>query len=109
MQEFTSAAGRHSFTFDGREYYLPTPTIEDVETIGALSDLSHTEQTNGMRDILVSKAVPVKLTFWERLTGHDPAPAAIHALGLPQSKKLFTAWLVSLREVSLGESLGSAE
>ena len=108
MQEFTSSAGRHSFTMDGREYYLPSPNIEDVETIGALSSMATAEQARGMRDILVSKAVPVKITLWERLTNRNPGPAAIDALGLPQSTKLFTAWIVSLREVGLGESSGSA-
>ena len=108
MQEFTSSAGRHSFTMDGREYYLPSPNIEDVETIGALSSMATAEQARGMRDILVSKAVPAKITLWERLTDRNPAPAAIDALGLPQSTKLFTAWIVSLREVGLGESSGSA-
>jgi len=109
MQEFTSAAGRHSFTFDGREYYLPSPNIEDVETVGALSSMTTVEQTHGMRDILLARAAPAKLTLWERLTNRNPAPAAIIALGLPQTTKLFTAWIVSLREVSLGESSGSAE
>jgi len=109
MQEFTSAAGRHSFAVDGRKFYLPSPQIADVETIGALSDLTTSEQTQGMFDILTSKAVPEKRTLWEWLTNKNPAPAAIEALGLAQTSKLFTAWIVSLREVSLGESSGSAE
>jgi len=108
MQEFTSSAGRHSFTMDGREYYLPSPTIGDVETIGALSEMTTSEQAQGMRDVLVSKAAPVKFSLWERFTKRNPGPAAIDALGLPQSTKLFMAWIVSLREVGLGESSGSA-
>jgi hypothetical protein len=109
MQEFTSSAGRHSFTMDGREYYIPSPNIQDVETVGALSSMTTVEQTQGMRDILVKRAAPAKLTFWERITNRNPAPAAVDSLGLPQTTQLFTAWIVSLREVSLGESSGSAE
>jgi|GEM_PF-5951743 len=109
MQEFTSSAGRHSFTMDGRKYYLPSPDIEDVETIGALSKMNSTEQSVGMRDMLSAKAAPVKFTLWERFTKRNPAPAAIVALGLVQSTKLFTAWIMSLREVGLGESSGSAD
>jgi len=93
---------------DGREYYLPSPNIADVEAIGAMSELPPSEQVEGMRDILVARVRPLKRTLWEWLTGKDPAPAAVDALGLPQSKELFTAWLVSLREASLGESSGSA-
>jgi len=109
MHNFTSSAGRHGFIMDGREYFLPSPTIGDVETIGVLSSMTSAEQSRGMRDILVAKAAPVKLTLWERFTKSNPAPAAIDALGLVQSTKLFTAWIVSLREVGLGESSGSAE
>lgn len=109
MQEFTSAAGRHIFAVDGRKFYLPSPQITDVETIGALGKLTTSEQTQGMFDILISKAAPEKRTLWEWITKKNPAPAAIESLGLPQTTKLFTAWIVSLREVSLGESLGSAE
>jgi hypothetical protein len=109
MQEFTSSAGRHSFTMDGRKYYIPAPNIEDVETVAKLSSMTTVEQTHGMRDMLLARTVPAKLTFWERITNRNPAPAAIIALGLPQSTKLFTAWMASLREASLGESSGSAE
>ena len=110
MQEFTSDAGRHSFTFDGRKFYVPSPSIGDVGKISALADLkTNEEQALGMREILVASAAPAKRTFWEWLTNKNPAPAVIDALGLPQTTKLFKAWMGSMSEDSAGESSGSAE
>lgn len=109
MQEFSSAAGRHSFTVDGREFYIPTPTIGDVQTINDLSKVDTVEQVHGMRSLLVSKAQPARLTLWERIVGRDPVGPAIDQLGLPQTRDLFGAWITSLSDVSLGESSGSAD
>lgn len=109
MQEFSSAAGRHEFKVDGREFYLPVPSVGDVEMFTTLAGLTRTEQAKGMREALVERTRPARRTWWERLTGRDPVPAALDSLGLPQTSELFKAWASFGGLVDSGESSSSAD
>lgn len=110
MQSFNTADSRHTFGIDGRTYFLPSPTIEDVLSF---SEMEVGEGPNAMavmmRDILLQKAQPLKRTFWEWLTGRNPALKAIRNLAISPTSAIFTAWATSMSSVSLGESSGSAE
>lgn len=110
MQSFNTADSRHAFAIDGREFYLPSPTIEDAlgfSTMEIGEDVTATATM--MRDLLVLKARPARRKFWDVLTGRNPAVKAINNLGVAQTSAIFTGWATSLRLVSLGESSGSAE
>lgn len=108
MQEFSSAAGRHTFKFDGREFFLPVPSIRDVEMFVALGKLPRASQAEGMRDALLERVRPERRTWWEWLTGHNPVPNMLEVLGLPQTSQLFEAW-ASFGGMEPGESSGSAD
>ena len=97
------------FKVDGREFYIPTPGIDDVQMLDDIAKLTRVEQAQAMRDVLAAKSRPVRLTLWERFVGRDPVAVAIDQLGLTQTSELFKAWITSLRAVSLGESSGSAD
>lgn len=108
MQEFDSAAGRHTFKVDGREFYLPLPAISDVKTFVDLAELpTPDEKASAMLEALTSRIRPVRLTVWEKLVGRNPAVKALGTLGLRQASDLFTAWAEAGGLLS-GESSGSA-
>lgn len=106
MQEFNSSDARHVFKVDGREFWIPSVTIEDIGTFADMAKLPPQEQAAAFREVIESKA-RASLSWWERLLGRDPARAAVSSLSIAQVSSLFTEW-ASAQAVSPGESSRSA-
>lgn len=109
MQEFSTRDGRHYFTVDKREYFLPAFDVVDIDTVSEIAKLPPREQVPVFRDALAARAKTPRSAFFRWLT-RFPSPAdAVHALSLAQVSELFKSWAGVSEKVSLGESSGSVD
>lgn len=108
MQSFNTADARHPFEVDGKTYYLPAVSIEDISGFSELAKLEPTEQARQFRAILEGKALAGKLTWWQKLTNQNPGRKAVEQLSLSQLSELFTEWASASKAVSPGERSRSA-
>ena len=107
MQEFNSADSRHTFKVDGKTFYVPSVTIEDIATFADMAKLPPQEQAAKFREVIESKA-RADLNWWQRLTGANPARKAVQSLSIAQVSQLFKEW-ASAQSVTPGESSRSAD
>jgi len=106
MQEFNTADSRHTFKVDGKTYWIPSVTIEDIATFGELAKLPTEEQAAKFRSVIESKA-QADLKLWQRMFGLNPARKAVESLSIAQVSQLFKEW-ASAQAVLPGESSRSA-
>ena len=98
MQSFTTKQLRHHFSVDGSPYFLPGFTIDDIEQVGKLGELTGDDQLIEFRRLLAERAQGNLWAFW-RMSPRQ----AIHKLDVAQLADLFHAWTGTGK--TLGESL----
>jgi hypothetical protein len=108
MQTFNSADARHTFRVDGGVYFLPGFSIDDIEPLSALAELSPKEQAAGFREVLASRVACERGAFARFLTGWKSPREAVEALSIQQASDLFKGWAAAAK-VTPGESSSSAE
>jgi hypothetical protein len=108
LQTFNSADARHTFKVDGGVYFLPGFSIDDIEPLSALADLTPKEQAAGFREVLASRVACERGALLRWLTGWKSPRAAVEALSIQQASDLFKGWAAAAK-VTPGESSSSAD
>jgi hypothetical protein len=108
MQTFDLADARHTFQVDRGVYYLPGFSIDDIEPLSALADLTPKEQAAGFREALASRAQCERGPFLRFLSGWKAPRDAVEALSIKQASDLFKEWAKAAK-VTPGESSSSAD